>query len=159
MKARSSTAREHDDEAVRLRALAGRLDARIVLQPLVDDLPLDGGHGLEGDALAAPRGAVGASGRKIVQHDAAALPVAGGVDDHVLLEVREAAADDRVGEVLDRVDRLAMPADQDAELTGGARRGDRLLLLLDLDAAADAERTADAVEHRPDPCSRLGLVA
>src|SRR5262245_1083831 len=44
-------ARVDDDEAVGLGAFARRLDLRIVLQLLVHDLPLDGGHRLELDAL------------------------------------------------------------------------------------------------------------
>src|SRR5256885_13584764 len=43
----SSVNRRDDDVAVRLGALARRLDAVELLQPQVHDLPLDGGHRLE----------------------------------------------------------------------------------------------------------------
>ena len=45
-------AREHDDEPVRLAALARRLDLGIVLQQLVHDPALDRGHRIELDAVA-----------------------------------------------------------------------------------------------------------
>ena len=69
-----------------------------------------------------------------------------------------AAPRDRVREVLDRVDRLAVLADQQAELVAAARDVDRLVVLAHVDAAATPIPIGDPLDelaaHGPRPRSR-----
>jgi hypothetical protein len=71
----------------------------------------------------------------------------GGVHDDRLAILVAAAEDDRVREVLDRVDRLAVAADQHAEVVAVADREDLLVRLLDLDRAAHADLVGDPLDH------------
>src|SRR5262249_34688216 len=120
--ARSQASRNEDDDvAIGLVPLAGRLDAVIVLEPFVDEPPLAGAHRLERDSLTGAQRLLGAVYGKGFDRAAAALPVAGGVDDDLLARVL-VLAQDRARERLHRVDRLAVAADQQPEVAAGAGR-------------------------------------
>src|SRR5919202_5051312 len=143
----SSVNRRDDDVAVRLRALARGLDAVELLQPQVHDLSLDGGHRLELDRLARAHRALGAPNRQRLQDGPPPLAIARRVDDHLLALVREGAVGDRVREVLARVDRLPVPADQNAEVAAAALDVHRVVALLDVDAAVDADGRRDPLHE------------
>ncbi len=105
-----------DDTAVRLGALARRLDFGIVLQQLVHDLALDGGHRVEHDPAPDGDRALGAAPGDRLERRRATGAIAGGVDDDRPAGLAEGAVADGVGEVLERVDRLPVPADENAEV-------------------------------------------
>ena len=88
-----------------------------------------------------------------------AVAVPGRVDDDRLRSLVASAAEDRVGEVLDRVDRLAVLADQHAELGAVAASRTLLVVLHDVDPALDAERVADSLEELAQRRRSLALVA
>ena len=124
----------------------------------MDDLALDGAHRLELDALARARAVGGAQGHRL-ERRGASRPIAGGVDDHGLPLAGLVAGDNGVREVLDRIDRLAVPADQDAEVVARADGGDGLLVLGHVDPAADADPVRDQRDHVADARRELRLVA
>ena len=80
---------------------------------VVDDLALGRRHRLELDLLAGLERTLGGAVGLALEQLAAALAVAGGVDDHALA-VDRAALGRAVADELDRVDRLAAAADQAA---------------------------------------------
>ena len=139
-------AREDDDEAIRLGAFTRRLDLGIVLQLLVHDLALDGGHRLQLDPLSRGGGLLGHPQRKRVKRRLAPVAVSRRVDGDRLSLVVAAAEDDRVREVLDCVDRLAVPADQHAEIVALTNDADLLLAFLDLDRALDSDLVRDPLD-------------
>ena len=100
---------------VRLLALAVGLDVAAVAQVLVHDPALGGDHGVQRDG--APvlgrlrRGAI----RLALERLGAPVAIARGVDDQPLALLATAKGDAH-GEVLDRVDRLAVAADQEAQV-------------------------------------------
>src|SRR5882762_557698 len=100
-----ASSRRDDDVTVRLRPLAGGLHAGDVLQPLVDDLPLDGRHRLEAHRFAGRR-LVGGTQRDPLERRTPPLAVAGRVDRHLLAAARTKGGG--VRNVLERVDRLAV---------------------------------------------------
>src|SRR5207244_10258665 len=65
----------------------------------------------------------------------------------LLAVVGEGAVGDRVREILERVDRLAVPADQDAEVAAAALDVDRVVVLVHLDAALDPDRRRDPLDE------------
>ena len=107
----------------------------------MDDLALGGGHGLEDElavrALDLLRGPLGHR----LERDLAAVAVALGVDDDLAAGVRVAVDDDR-GQVLQRVERLAVAADQQAKVVSGdvGHHGVAGLRDLDVDVEAHARR-------------------
>src|SRR5207344_1368091 len=118
---------KHDDEAVGLGALARGLDFRIVLERLVDDLALDRRHRLQRDGPVGRGRAFRGSTREVLERRRAPSPVAGSVDDYVVaIAVRPR---DRVREVLNRIDRLAVLADEERDVGTGAGDGDLVLVL------------------------------
>src|ERR671924_1680399 len=135
------TSREDDDEAIGLGPLARRLNAVGVLELEMDDLPLDRGHRLERNALAAAKHIIGRPPRHGAERGLPASSIPGCVDDRRL--PRHVPREDRVHEVLDRVDRLAMTADQQPEVTAGARGDDGIVELVDVDAARDPHSERD----------------
>src|SRR5204863_414389 len=64
-------------------------------------------------------------------------PVASGIDHDLLAIVALPAPNDRVDQVLDRVDRLPVLADHESELAASDRGHERLVVLPDLDPRAD----------------------
>src|SRR6266566_58625 len=154
---RSSTRRDHD-EPVRLGPLAGGHHAGIVLQPQVHDLPLNRGHRLELDALPRRDRTLGAPHRERVQRLLPPLAIARRIDDDRLPVFGLAAVDDCVRQVLNRIDRLPVLADQKAEVTAGERGGQRLLVLLDRQPRMHPDLANDAIEELADGGGKLALV-
>ena len=88
-------------------------------------------------------GAVGAA----LEGLAAALAVAGGVDDDPFA-LAQAAEGGLVAEQLQGVDRLAAFADQEAVVVVALDRdGDAVVVLLDLDLAVEVELVEDALDQ------------
>src|SRR4029077_21149491 len=81
--------------------------------------------------------------RKRLERCTTPLAIAGCVDDD-LLALLAATVRDRIEQILDRVDRLPMPADQETGIGGGARRNERLVVLAHIHPRLDAERSSDA---------------
>src|SRR5262249_44684967 len=120
--ARSQPSRNEDDDvAIGLVSLAGRLDAVVLLEPFVDEPPLARRHRLERAPRSRAEGFLRAVHRERLDRPAAPVAVAGGVDDDLLAQLL-VLPQDRVRERLHGVDRLAMTADQQAEVAAGADR-------------------------------------
>ena len=119
------------------------------------ELALDRRHRVEADGHAPGKRLVGGSASDAGQGLGAALAVARCVDDRLLLDAL--AVEDRVGEVLQRVDRLALLADQHAEVGAAAGRRDRLVRLGDAHVHADTERVAGQLEQVAKLARRVGL--
>ena len=116
----------------------------------MDDAALLGAHRVHlDDVVAAQRllgGAVGAA----LEGLAAALAVAGGVDDDPLA-LAQAAEGGLVAEQLQGVDRLAAFADQEAVVVLALDvTGIRLVVLLDADLAVEVELVEDALDELRD---------
>ena len=124
--------RRGDDEVpVGLVALGVRLDVVAVLEVLVHDLALGRAHGVQRHRPAGAAARVGGLVGLAVQHLLAALAVARGVDGHPHgLVAAGVAVGDLEREVLDGVDRLAVAADEQAQVVA-------------------LERAADAARRRP----------
>ena len=136
----------HDEPALGLFALAVGLDVVASLQMLVDDLALERSHRLEPHRPAVVDGGLGGLVGRGAQRDRSALAVAGGVNHHSLAVVG-ATARDPVGNVLDRVDHLAVAADQKPEVVPLEVGVHLLLVLADEDLGVDADRIHDALEQ------------
>ena len=126
-----------DQPAIWLLALAVRLDVVARLEVLVDDFALERAHRLERDGPAVVDGGLGRLVGGGPQRHSSSLAVAGGVDDDPLAGSL-AAESDPVGDVLDRVDRLAVVADQQAEVLSDELAGNALLVLMDAHLSIDA---------------------
>src|SRR5581483_6597282 len=145
-----------DDVAIRLLALAHRLDAAEALQALVHALPLERAHRRELDRAAVADGLLrGANGERL-ERAAAAVAVARSVDDDLLPLL--AAGDDRTDDRLHRVDRLSVLADQEPEIAAGAGDGDGVGPLGDRNVAADTHRRRHVLEHRANASGERRLV-
>src|SRR5207245_7058938 len=95
--------------------------------------------------------------RELLEIRAPALPISRCVDRHVdtfTLPLR----DDCIDEVLNRVDRLPVAADEDAGIAPGARHVQAVLVLAYVDAAVDAERRRDSLDELPHVTRQLALV-
>ena len=102
---------------------------------LVHDLALERAHRLElHRAAVVDRGLGGLVGGG-PQRDRPTLAIAGGVDAS-RARARRAAERDAVGEVLDRVDRLAVVADQQPEVLADELGDDPVVVLVELDPAS-----------------------
>ena len=88
------------------------------------------------------------------QRLALAPAVAGGVDGDPLA-LLAAAEGGLVAEQLDRVDRLAVAADQQADVLAVDVGVDLVLVLLDRDRGLEAELLDDALEQHANPLGRL----
>src|SRR6266508_661247 len=116
-----------DDVAVRLGAFAGRLHVLPLLEIDVDDLALDGRHRLERDVLARRACFAGSTIGELLQRGSPAVAVAGCIHDHALA-VLVTPPHDRVGEVLDGVDRLTVLADHETEIRTRQHRHERFVV-------------------------------
>ena len=105
--------RGDDHAAVGLVALAVGLDPGALFQPLVDDAALLGAHRVHLDHVVAAQRLLGGAVGAALERLAAALAVAGGVDDDPFA-LAQAAEGGLVAEQLQGVDRLAAFADQQA---------------------------------------------
>ena len=127
--------RRDNEPPVGLLALAVRLDVVAALEVLVHDLALERGHRLEGHRPVVVDGGLGGLVGGGAQRDGAALAIAGGVD-HDALADDGALARHPVGDVLDRVDHLAVAADQETEVVALEVGADLVGVLLDVDTRA-----------------------
>src|SRR5918994_3605155 len=143
---RSSSLTRDDDESVGLDTLARGLHARKLLQPQVDDLALDRRHRLQLGAPLLQRTLRGPNGHRL-ERGASPIAIAGRIDDDVLRTFGPAASRDGVREVLDRVDRLPVLADQQAELRAAADDVDRLLVLPHVDPTSHADPLGDTLHE------------
>src|SRR5439155_1367101 len=98
---------------------------------------LAGAHRLQCNAVAGTERLLRAVHGERLDRAATPVAIARRVDDDLLAGVL-VLPQDRVRERLHRIDRLAVAADQQAEVRGGADRRDRVGRFLDLDAAARA---------------------
>ena len=80
------------------------------------DLPFDRGHRIERDGLGVPCSALRGADREGFERCASPCAIARRIDDDLLAVVGMTAEHDRIRQVLDRVDRLAVAADQHAEV-------------------------------------------
>src|SRR5919108_3647261 len=133
-RARSSTADQgrHDHAPLGLIALAEGLDARPILEMLVDEPPLGRGHRLELDLLARLEGSIGGAIGLALHRLAASLPVARRVH-HDALSILASPERGAVAEELHRIDRLAAATDQQADLLALHSPDDLLGAFLHLD--------------------------
>src|SRR5262249_28274049 len=111
----SSSNGPDDDEAVRLGALARRLDAVGLLQAETPALALDRRHRIQLHGFGARKRPLRRTHGQRLERGAAPVAVAGGVDNDLLAVVGMASVHRGVREILDRVDGLAVPADQHPE--------------------------------------------
>src|SRR6188508_2664015 len=110
----------------------------MILEADVHDLALDRCHRVELDRLARGDRLVGAALGQRVEARLSARAVPGRVYDHGLALVSAVTPEDRVREVLDRVDRLAVLADQEPQLATDEGRGEGFLVLPNLDAGTNS---------------------
>src|SRR5437868_5669218 len=113
-------------------------------------LPLHRRHRIEFRRLAAPYDVGSGTHGNRLESEAPALAISRGVDDDLLARITVGSMDDRVDQILDGVDRLAVPADEEPRVGRAARNGDRLVVLLDVEASLDAERRRDLAEQAAD---------
>src|SRR3954452_1051809 len=124
----------------------------------VHDLPLDRRHRLERHAFAARERLRRRSVGLLLERRPPPVPVAGSVDEDALALLRT-SEDDRGGQVLDRVDRLAALADHQTEVGAGQGRLEGLLVLVDVDPPRAPERRTDPVEELAKPSrGRVGVL-
>src|SRR5579884_4114508 len=152
------SSRLDDDVAVRLRALGERLDAVVVGEAQVHDLPLDRRHRLEFDPVEVSQRTLRAPHGKLLERLAAPLAVARGVHDDLLASVAVLAMRNRVQQVLHGVDGLAVATDEKAELAPGHRRRDGVVGLDGVDPAANAHCADDSLDERANVGCELALV-
>jgi len=113
----------------------------------VDDLALDGRHRLERDRVSALQRVRRRPVGHVLERAPAPLAIARRVDHHLLALALDAAPENGVDKVLDRVDGVAALADHQAEVGAGQRRRDDLVALHDVDLARGPERRADMLQH------------
>ena len=102
-------------------------------------------HRLEQHPLTGQR-AIRSADRDPLERRAAAIAIAGGVHRH-RLPSRRARCTSGVGDVLQRIDRLAVLADQQPGIPAGARDRDLVVRLAHVDAGACADRSDDVLDQ------------
>src|SRR4051812_42780226 len=102
---------EDDDVAIGLDALARGLHTRYILQSLVHHLALAGGHRLEEHTFT-PGRTIGAADCDRLERRASPVAIPRCVDSH-WLRVAAAAMQRGIRDVLQRIDRLTVLADQE----------------------------------------------
>src|SRR6478609_6586590 len=131
---------------MRLVALGVRLDVAAVAQVLVDELALRSAHGVERHRPTEAQGLVGGVVGLAAQRLGPTLAVPLGVDlDKPALT--RGAGDHAHREVLDRVDRLAVAADEEAEILAGELAADQFAVVVDRDLGVEAERVDELLEQ------------
>ena len=120
----------------------------------MDDPPLVRAHRVHLDGLLVPDRILGGQVGPAAQGLALAPAIAGRVDRDPLA-LLAAAEGGLVAEQLDRVDRLAVAADQQADVLAVDVGADLVLALLDRDRGVQAELLDDPLEQRPNPLGRL----
>src|SRR4051794_130550 len=137
-----------DEPTLGLVALTPGLAPVLVAQVLVHQSALDGAHRVEPDGTPEAAGAL----RRLVglapQQGAPPLAVAGGVDGDALLRARVERGP--VGQVLQRIDRLAVAPDEDPEVLAVHRGLDRLIVLVHLKDRLEVEGVEDRLEELAD---------
>src|SRR5829696_222774 len=146
--------RRDDHGAIGLLALAERLEAGAVLEPVVDDLPFRWAHRLKLDLLAGLERPLGGAVGLALDRLATALAVAGGVHEHPLA-IPAPAEGGAIAEKLHRVDRLRPAADQKPDVLALDPRQDLLRPLVDLDLGGQVERLDHLLEQGHDALPRL----
>src|SRR6478736_3045764 len=154
----SSSNRMNDDVAVGLGALARRLHAVELLQAQMHHLAFDRRHRLEIDRLVVGERSLCGTHRKRLERDAPAVAIARRVDDDLLAILGMTSPHDGVREVLDRVDRLTMAADEHAQVHTRARDRDGFVTLLHVDVRAHSDSVHDSGDELPRFCGELRLV-
>src|SRR5580765_3247299 len=149
---------DDDDVPIRLGPLARRLDPVELLEAYVHHFAFHRRHRVELDSVAVREHTLRGAHRKRLERGAPPGPVARGIDDDLLALVRLPAVHRRVREVLDRVDRLTVPADQHPQVGPDARDGDRLVAFLDVDLRVDTVPVDDALYELPRFRREIALV-
>src|SRR4051812_35520907 len=132
--------------AIRLVALAVGVHVTAIAQVLVDDPALAGGHRVQRDRSRVLHGLVGGQVGLALQRLLTPGTVALGIH-HDAAAAGPAAEDDPLGQVLDRVDRLAVAADEQAEVLAVHRADERLVLDRHLDVGIEVQRAGDLLEQ------------
>src|SRR5664280_3418583 len=149
-----STPRRDDHRTLRLVALGAGLDVGVVLEAEMDDLALGRRHRLEDElamrALDLLRGPFGYR----IERDLTAVAVALGIDDDLAASVR-VTVDHYRGEVLQRVERLAVTADQQAEVGPGDVGHDGIAGLRHLDIDVKSHARSDPSDEVVEPLQSL----
>ena len=143
--------RRHHEVAVGLVALGVRLDAP--LDPAgTRARPCGPSAVIASSATGRLKRSASASGLVGlgVQRGGAAVAVAGGVDHHAPRSSLPRTVDPP-GQVLERVDRLAVPADDEAEVLADERPGDHLAVVGDLDLRVEVKGVHDLREQLANP--------
>ena len=99
---------------------------------------------------------LGAAHGQPFEHHAAALAISRCIDGH-LDTIALATRDDRVDDVLHRVDRLSVPADQHADVATDALDMHAVGVLANLDPAVHAELGDDPLDERAHVGGQLAL--
>src|SRR5947209_6394086 len=119
----------------------------------MDDPPLGSAHRLELDrppkAQSVVRGLIGGPPKRRF----AALAIASRINHHHL-PIAEATERSARSEVLQRVNRRAMLADQQPEILAADDRTDLLVALAHLDGRRQAKGASNALDHLPDTLCR-----
>src|SRR3954447_1929190 len=133
--------------AVGLFALRVRLHVTAIAEVLMDELALARRHRIERDrplvAHGVVRRLVGLAMKRLLAAGAIAL----GVDDDPLALTFAAVHGDAIREVLDRLDRLAVAPDEQAQVCPMHRSRHRVAVADNLDGGVEAQRIHDAVQQ------------
>ena len=113
----------------------------------MDDLALDRGHRIELHRFAVLDGPLRRPHRERFQRRLPPRAISRRVDDDLFPGVEMTAERDRVREVLNRVDRLAVAADQHAQVGTGDGERDQLVLLTRVDPARNPDRRGDPLDE------------
>src|SRR3954453_1038392 len=144
--------RRDDETALGLLALAVRLHVAPVAQVLVHEPALGRRHGVERHRGAEAHAVAGGLVRVVAQDRRSPLPVPRSVDGHPLAGLL--VHGHPVGQVLQRVDGLPAPPDDQPQVLAADHDRDLLLVLGDLDVAAELEGAGDVLDELPHPVGR-----
>src|SRR6266481_9484255 len=128
-------------------ALAPRRNGRIALQGHVDHAPVPGAHGVQRDGPPGLLGLLSEPPRQLSQMFEPPLPITFDVNHHPPRN-RVLSADDPIHDVLESIESLAPPADEEAAAVGAHREqyAPRVLSGPRLDSARDAKAREDGLE-------------
>ncbi len=150
--------RRYDQPPLGLLTLAVCLDVVPALEVLVNYLALERAHRLERHRTTIVDRRLRSLIRRSPERDGAALAITSSVNHHTQ-GFSGAAECNPVGQVLDRVDRLAVMADQESEILADKLSRETFGVLAELDRRIDPDSVGNLLEHLPDASGSVRRLA